>query len=117
MCALIRLHAEAEFVTGDRVSQGAGRRPSPRQMGLFETIGIEHLFKAGHRSVVQVVTAIPHTLERGDLVVAGAFACLERKSGIRADRDSQNVERRRRIRWWIKPCASVSLLLVYNGGV
>jgi hypothetical protein len=54
-------------------------------MSLFQPIRIEHLFKAGHCPVVQVMTAIPHTLERRDLVVARAFTRLQSKSGIRAD--------------------------------
>ena len=85
MFALIRLDAQAEFMTDDRVSLRSRRRPSPRHMSLFQPIRIEHLFKAGHCPVVQVMTAIPHTLERRDLVVARAFTRLQSKSGIRAD--------------------------------
>src|SRR5258708_17836375 len=71
-------------------------------MSLLQSIRVEHLFETGDGSVVQVMTAIPHAFERGNLVVTGAFTCLESEPGIRPERYSENVQRSRHIRWRVK---------------
>src|SRR5258708_36520319 len=83
----------------DGASLDVRRTPAPRNVCVVEAVRVEHLFEARRRSVVQVMAAIPHALERGRLVIASAFACSQRQAWIRTDGDGKNLQSRRRILW------------------
>lgn len=78
-------------MTFDRAMRLVGWRESARSVRFFQPVRIEHLFETGYGPVVQIMAAVPHTVERWNLVEPRAFPRSERKTGIGADRDGQNV--------------------------
>src|SRR4029077_2068955 len=89
------IEAQAEFVTLDCACRRACWTESTADVALFETIGIKHLLQTRRRAVMQIVTAIPDTLEHRHLVIAGPLPRSQRETWISADRHWQDVERLR----------------------
>src|SRR5215469_14935260 len=70
---LLDVELEAEFVALDGTLRLVRRRESSRYVRVLQSVWVEHFLQARHRTVVQVATAIPDSLERGDLIKARPF--------------------------------------------
>ena len=66
-----------------RVFTPRGVKPDGSNVSV-QPRGIEHLFQAGQRAVVQVPAPIPHAFQRRHLVVAGPLAGLQRQAWDRS---------------------------------
>ena len=96
---LCGIEFESEFVALDGPPGLVRQREPARRVCVFKPIRVEHFLQARRRTVMQIMSAVPNSFKRWNLVVTGSLACRKREANIGANRDWQNIERCRLILW------------------
>src|SRR5689334_13379749 len=77
---------KAEFMPAYRAPRDTGRSPASRRMYFLEAVRIEHLVEACNRTVMEIVPAVPESLQRRHLVISRAFPCSQRQTLVGVNR-------------------------------
>src|SRR4029453_8868518 len=63
-----------------------------RDIIVLQTCRIKHFLETGERTLVPIPASVPETFQRRNLVIAGPFPCLERKTRVRAHAYGKDVQ-------------------------